>query len=243
MAKKLNKNEEKYEEIKASANSFVNGFSQMNSVLESAKKFFDYKNIEKNVESLEPLATKNDAIRIFVCSSILAAIIGFVVNLESVYFAKFTLDVLQEIGIENASNFAIPWQNMLIIFLSSIPLSFFGSLIYEFIAYKIAKTIGGKSTFEKHYYIISILSVSAALSTLVLLISPVPGIGFVGVIIYFVLGLYFSVYVRTLIYSKLHGIGKIHAFLIVLILTITTFLISMYAYQAFPNIFQFTLGK
>ena len=237
MAKKQgeNENQKKYNELKEKFRSAMQGFDEIELAIESAKKMFVPKNIETIVAEVQDKGNIKRAITLSAIAAIMTAAVGFLVNVESIYFAQFTLNALHEIGVSNAADFAIPYQKIFLLFLASIPISIIGGYIYDYAAYRLAKLIGGKSTFEKQYYISSILGISAFFASLILIISPVPGIGFVGAVVYLIANIYISIYARTIAYSKLHQISKIHAFLIVIILSIITFLLGMYISNQFQN--------
>ncbi len=160
---------------------------------------------------------------IFLGLSILAnVVIQVVTEIEAGYFGIFSYETLAEVV--PVEELIISWDPVIPFTLSRlailVPFMFLSAYVFEWIAFKLLRITGGKGTFVRQFYYASIISFAVTLSSLILLLSPIPCAGLTFVLAYIVLSMYFSIYVTSKSYQVIHEVGLKHALAIVLLLII-----------------------
>lgn len=205
---------------------------------------FNYKNIDATLKELLPGAGLRSAILLFVLGLLLSAFLGLAVSIEVEYFKAFTYDTLADAGMvtEQAFNMAGVWSLAAFLLLFGVPFGMLLGVLQEGAAYYLIRLSGGKGSFVQQYYLTAVIGMSLAASNAVLFLVPVPCAGFLAAVLWIALALYFAFYVRCKAYELVHDISLLHAFVIVLFVSIVMTLAGSWVNDAVMGIFSVGAG-
>lgn len=208
-------------------------------IWESVKSLFNLGKVGTTLDKEMAKADFRLGVYIFLSAAILSAIISVAITGASMYFAAFEYNTLAEAaGYQEAVvdwSGLVPWALYQFVFLVPAGMAF--SLIYEGFSYKVMRLTGGRGTFEKQYYLASLVTFGTVMASALGLFSVVPCmqlIAFLGVV---VLSLYFILYVGVKAYEVVHEVNFMHAFIVVLLLGIFRLVILAAAVNATAPIF------
>ncbi len=188
----------------------------------SSKSLFSYKRITEAFKAELPHADFRSALAVFALAAVLTALLASVSKVEEVHFGIFTYNTVAEIAEigQAVVDTNLLLQFALFQFLFIAPFSMVFSLVYEGIAYRIFRLIGGKATFEQQYYLASIIALSMAISTGLGLLIPLPCLGPLAGIAFILITLYFVIYVSSKAYEVMHQLPFVHTLIVVLVLLV-----------------------
>ncbi len=224
----VSEGERAYQKLKSAAKNFFDFFVWPTAVLNdgytAAKGLFDPRGIDGIFNERIQKADFRAGFLIFLAASILCALIIWFGFIAQAYLQAYTYDaVRQQVAgsVDAAVNSAMgPASATAALF---VPLSLLFTLVIEGIVYLLAKATHGKGTLSTQFYLSSLVGLSRAIMSLVMLFGIIYCLGTLVVIAYIIILAYLLLYVTPKAYSKAHSIRFFHA----LILTILSYAIPL----------------
>ncbi|MDD5340514.1 MAG: hypothetical protein PHV13_04680 [Candidatus ainarchaeum sp.] len=196
----------------------------LNAAWGAAKSLFDYRKVDETLKQRLPGADLRSAVVIFVAAMLLGAVLSLIIYIESLYFAAFSYKTLAELAgstVEPQPDFSTLGQFALFLALSSA-IVFLACLFQDGIAYYALRLTGGKGTFTRQYYLSSLVALSMAISSAIMIFGVVPCAGALAFFAYVAMTLYLMFWVRCRAYAMVHGLSGLHVFVIVFLSCIPT---------------------
>jgi hypothetical protein len=182
-------------------------------ILDNSKNLFNYSKVEKSLKGELENADFRLALYVFLAAGLISAVLAVAGAATALYMGAYTYDTLSEIT--DIGQIEIQWEVLLPIALYQVllvPLGIVLSLGYEGAAYKIFRLTGGRGTFEKQFYISSLVMLSIAFASALNILISVPFFQILAVLVLLGLAIYFVFYVSVKAYEIVHDISGLHAF-------------------------------
>ncbi|VVC04109.1 Uncharacterised protein [Candidatus Bilamarchaeum dharawalense] len=200
----------------------IKTFSPLVTSWNSAKELFNPKTIDKTLTEIVGLANLRLAVTIFIIAAFLSTLLSILALIESAQLVNFTSETITEaLGVEGQKvGFAETAPLALFQLITGLPLALIVNMVGEWIGYRLAKISGGKGTFEKQFYLASVITLSLAMVNVLALLTPIPCvqvIAWMGIVIGMI---YLGAYVMCKAYSMVHEISFVHSLAIVLMVSI-----------------------
>ncbi len=183
----------------------------------AAKSLFDYRKADETFSRMLPDADLRAAVSIFVVATLLGAVLSLAIYAESLYFAAYTYKTLAELAgssVEPEPDFSTLGTFALFLLFSTVTVLLV-CLFQDGIVYYALRLTGGKGTFTRQYYLSSLVALSMAISSAIMIFGVVPCAGALAFFAYVAMTLYFMFWVRCRAYAMVHDLSYLHVLVIV----------------------------
>jgi len=194
-------------------------YLSLETAFNSAPRLFDPRRMQKALEEALPHANLKVGIFAFLVGSVLFTTLLFIINRLLIYAFKAVA--------EEGAAVPVPEElSLLLLFVITVS-SFIVTVVVEYISFLVAVRIGGKGTLAQQFYLSSVVQLSLAIGSFIMLGIMIPCIGILMPFLYFIISLYLGFYVHSKAYALVHAIALWKAFAIVVLGIVITLALSV----------------
>ncbi len=210
------------ERVRGAILGLIATFRRMMKPWDSAKRLFNYHDIDSVLENAIPDADKRLAVEVFLLGGLITFLTSVVAIVGSAYMANAESQAIQDaIGTAQPTvGTAALIAPVLLSFIVYLPVSVLLALAFEYGVFRILRMMGGKATFAQQLYLSSVVALSTAFVSGLYIFFPIPCLQLLGGICLIAANIYLSIMVAGRSYSIAHRIGPIPGFVMALVVAV-----------------------